>query len=221
MGNTWIVMPSTKDFDGMSEIISSLTGGFVTPETYETREFSQEKSKFEIVQVPHPYLNSPAPNFSNKIIIVHADGPSEEFDNVVNLVDDGSEINIFRSINLGISYAFENGATSVVVIKEPTAFDPFIILESEKVLEVSSKTVVSINGFNMFMISSSCTLRFDEQFQLWFGDNDFFVNLDNLGGTDYVAQQFCSFDILFDWSSIDGASDITSNDEAKYKAKHG
>jgi hypothetical protein len=69
----------------------------------------------------------------------------------------------------------------------------------------------------MLLVSSSSSLRADEQFQIWFGDNDFYRRAEPVLG--YSRSEYLWGDYLIDSSSTESFDSIVASDQVKYNAK--
>lgn len=216
MSNIWIVVPVIKNDTDLSAFVNKLSGGYTAPEKYTRTSFDPEKNTFTNKEFDHPHFGKPSPNFSEKIIFVNKEEGYQIFDGVTN-IEDFNEINIYRYWNTGISTAISNGADAIVLINGVVDFDPFIINDSYEKMIAEGKEVANISDGGMIMISSSCEDRMDEQFQIWYGDNDFYNRVADK--TTSAKFSYTNFDYLFDHVHDEEFNLIVQNDEIKYNAK--
>jgi hypothetical protein len=218
MTNTWIVIPVKDNQTDASEIVSNLTGGFVAPEKYEIKKLNPETKELETEEVDHPHFGENAPDFTNKVIFVNFEAGFTSHDGVVHLADNG-DVNIYRAWNTGIDHAVANGADSVVLLNSLTDFDPFTVVEAKAALDESDAEIVNISDGGMLLVSGTSDVRADEQFRIWFGDNDLYkVNADKVVRS---AKLFGKFSHIENWDGFEGFDAIVKADEDKYEAKHG
>lgn len=218
MENTWIVVPVKDNKTDASEIVSNLTGGFVAPEKYEIKKLNPETKELETEEVDHPYFGETAPDFTNKIIFVNFEAEFATHNGVVHLADSG-DVNIYRAWNTGLDYAVANGADSVVLVNSLTDFDPFIVVEAKAKLDESGAEIVNISDGGMLLVSGRSSIRADEQFRIWFGDNDLYkVNADKVVRSVNV---FGKLSHIEGWDGFEGFDEIVKADQEKYEAKHG
>jgi hypothetical protein len=218
MTNTWIVIPVKDNSVDVSTVISNLTGGFVAPEKYEIKKMNLETKKLETEEVDHPHFGEASPDFTNKIIFVNFEAGFTTHNGVVHLAD-GGELSIYRAWNTGINHAVENGADSVVLVNSLIDFDPFTLIEAKAKLDESDAEVVNISDGAMLLVSGASSIRADEQFRIWFGDNDLYrVNAEKV--VDGV-NIFGRFSHIENWDGFEGFDEIVKADQDKYEAKHG
>lgn len=203
--NIWIVAPVRNSSIDISEFLNNLTGNFVTPETYEKINFMTG----EVDVKPYPNLNRDVPSFYGKIILVAPDG-YPEFDGVITLTRDGERPNISLDWNAGVAYAKKNGATHILIMNGPNTIDPFIVKDAADVME---NGFVNISDAAAFMIDSSLDFEADQQFRIWFSDNDIFRRF---SGSIY-RPEYLSINDQLDPEEI--IKSITDEDHEKYSAK--
>jgi len=216
MNNTWIVVPVISNDTELSSFVNKLSGGYVAPETYEKKVFNQETQQLETTNEPHPHAGEASLDFSNKIIFVNRVAGYSTHDKVTHIEDFG-DINIYRYWNAGLNHAIANGADSVILTNGVIDFDPFIIKDAHDELVASSKEIINVSDGAIVLVSASSALRADEQFQIWFGDNDFYRRAESVLG--YSRTEYSSLDYLIDPNAINLFNDIVASDEAKYNAK--
>lgn len=217
MENTWIVIPVRDNDLDLNKALDRLNGTYICPEKYIRFEYDQETKDFVEVEKDHPHALEVAPNFINKIILVHLKDGYSPVAGTIQLEDFGS-INIYRVWNTGINYAFENGADSIVLFNAVLQIDPFIIFDSYDLLVSEDTEVVNISDGAIVMIASKSLIRADEQFRIWFGDNDLYRRAEG------VSSKFRA-----DWASVtqldniefdDAFKAIVAEDELKFQAKY-
>ena len=216
MNNTWIVVPVISNTADLSAFVEKLSGGYIAPETYEKQIFNQETQQVETVNEPHPYAGQTGPDLSNKIIFVNKVAGYTEYSGVVHL-EDFSDINIYRYWNTGFQHAVANGADSVVLLNGVIDIDPFIIKDAYDVLGETGKEVINMSDGAMLMISSASSLSADEQFQIWFGDNDLYRRAESVLA--HSHSPYSKLNYLVEQYAVDGFESIVASDEAKYNAK--
>lgn len=218
MSNIWIVVPVIKNDTDLSAFVNKLSGGYTAPEKYTRKAIDEETRSFVDKEFDHPHFGDTSPNFSGKIIFINKEESYQTFDGVTNIEDFG-EINIYRYWNTGISHAISNGADAVVLVNGVVDFDPFIITDAYEKMVSENKEVANMSDGGMIMISSSCEDRMDEQFQIWYGDNDFYNRVAEK--TTYSKPSYTNFDYLFDHVQDETFASIVNSDEAKFNAKLG
>jgi hypothetical protein len=216
MNNTWIVVPVISNEEDLSSFVNKFSGGYTAPDTYQSQEFNQETQKTEKIEVPHPYAGQTAPNFSNKIIFVNKVDGYLTYDGVVHL-EDFDDISIYRYWNTGIDYAVANGADSVVLLNGVIDFDPFAIKDSYDALNDQNKELVNISDGAAMIISGTSSLRADDQFQIWFGDNDLYRRAESVLG--YSRSEYFTLNYLIEHNNDETFNTIVKSDETKYSAK--
>jgi hypothetical protein len=216
MNNLWIVVPVISNGVDLASYVNKLSGGYTAPETYEKTIFNSETQAFEKEDVAHPYAGQASHDFSNKIIFVNKVDGYNEYDGVVHL-EDFNEINIYRYWNTGLEHAFANGADSVILTNGIFDFDPFIIKDAYDEFYNGDSEVINISDGAMLLVSESSNLRADEQFQIWFGDNDFYRRAEPVLG--YYRSEYPFGDYLIHTNSTDSFDSIVASDEVKYNAK--
>jgi hypothetical protein len=213
MSNVWVVVPVRNNELDLTEFVSKLTGGFVAPATYEKVTYENNEEVLELVN--HPYAGQTSEDLSEKIVFINALEGYAEFTGVTHLEDFG-DINLYRYWNTGIDYAVANGAEAILVLSNPIDFDPFIIQEAASAL--LGKEIVNVSDGAGFVISGTSEIRLDEQFQIWFGDNDLYRRSMEVEET--YRPEFSEWIELDPWV-IDTPylQVIVESDEAKYSAK--
>jgi hypothetical protein len=216
MNNLWIVVPVISNDVDLTSYVNKLSGGYTAPETYEKTIFNSETQAFEKEDVAHPYAGQVSHDFSNKIIFVNKVDGYNEYEGVVHL-EDFNEINIYRYWNTGLEHAFVNGADSVILTNGIFDFDPFIIKDAYDEFSNGDSEVINISDGAMLLVSESSNLRADEQFQIWFGDNDFYRRAEPVLG--YYRSEYSFGDYLIHTNSAESFDSIVASDEVKYNAK--
>lgn len=216
MNNTWIVVPVISNDTDLSSFVSKLSGGYVAPETYEKKTFNQQTMTVEDQTVAHPYAGQTGPNFANRIIFVNKVKNYKTYDGVVHLEDFG-DINIYRYWNTAIDHAVANGADSVILLNGAIDFDTFALKDAYDTFVSTGKEVINVADGAIILVSASSTYRPDDQFQIWFGDNDLYRRAEAVTGQS--RSDFIKINYLIN-HNMDAAFDaIVSSDEAKYDAK--
>lgn len=215
MNNTWIVVPVTSNDVDLTSFIDKLCGGYVAPETFEKKSFSQESNTVQTENVPHPYAGQSGPDFTNKIILVNMLDGYTVYDKSINIESFG-EINIPRLMNAGINHAVVNGAENVVVLSNPCDFDTFII--SEGIADISGKSIINIADGAAFILPGDSPLRLNEDLKVWFWAEDLYRTAeDNIG---FCRPEFIAFSELIPLHvTTPDLEAITKEDETKYNAK--
>lgn len=216
MNNVWIVVPVISNDVDLTSFVEKLSGGYTAPETYEKKAFNQETNEIETQTVAHPYAGQAGPDLSGRIVFVNTVSGYSAYDGVTNLEDFG-DINIYRYWNTGIEYAIDNGADSVIVLNGVIDIDPFLVKDSHDEFISSGKEVVNISDGAAILISALSSIRADEQFQIWFGDNDIYLRAEVLSTK--VNVPYSGFDYLVDPFAIDMFDTIVVSDEEKYNIK--
>lgn len=216
MNNTWIVVPVISNDTDLSSFVNKLAGQYVAPETYEKKVFNKETKKLETKNVSHPYSGQSGPNLFGRIIFVNKVAGYTEYNGVVHL-EDFNDINIYRYWNTGFEYAVANGADSVILLNGVIDFDPFVIKEATDSFIATGKEVINLSDGAMLLVSAASDLRADEQFQIWFGDNDFYRRAEDVLG--YYRSDFSEMNYLFDHNNNEEFDTIVTSDQIKYNAK--
>lgn len=216
MSNTWIAVPVISNDTDLTDFVNKLSGGYVAPETYEKMSFNRENRELEKENVPHPYAGQTGPDFSNKIIFINKVDGYTEYNGVVHL-EDFSDVNIYRYWNTAIEYAKDNGADSVILLNGVIDLDPFALKEAAEAIASQNKEVINVADGAIVVVSTASDIRADEQFQIWFGDNDLYRRAENVLG--YSRSEFIKMSYLFDHVHDEAFNNIVASDEAKYNAK--
>jgi len=216
MNNTWIVVPVISNDVNLTSMVENFSGGYVAPETYETKEYKPETDLVETVTKPHPYAGQTGPDLSNKIIFVNSVAGYTQYENVVH-IEDFDDINIYRYWNSGFEHAVANGADAVVLLNGAIDLDTFIIKDAYDLFLSDSKEVVNIADGAAVLVSATSSIRADDQFQIWFGDNDLYRRAEDV--TSYLRSNYFNLSYLIDPNSVDSFDSIVASDEVKYNAK--
>jgi hypothetical protein len=217
MDNVWVVVPVKNNDLDLADFVSKLTGGFVAPDTYEKISYEYQDGEMqEIVEsLPHPYAGQTSTDLSGKIVFVNTKADYPTFDGVTHL-EDFEDINLYRYWNTGIDYAVNSGADSVLVLSNPIDFDPFLI--DEAVAKLEGKEIVNVADGAGFVISGTSEIRLDEQFQIWFGDNDLYRTAQEVEVG--YRSDFSNWVELDPWViDTPELQEIVTSDEVKYSAK--
>lgn len=214
MQNTWLIMPIISNDVNLSELVKKLTGNFVAPNTYEKMVLVD--NNFVPVTTDHPFAGQSV-DLSNKIVFINTKPGYTTYDGVLHIEDFG-DFNIYRYLNSGINYAIEHGAEQIAIANGALDFDPTAIKMGYDAMISENVDLVDILGHALILLSSNLELRFDEQFKLWFGDNDFYRRAPEIRGS--VNADFNPLPIyLIDNQSIENWQEIAKEDELKYDAK--
>jgi hypothetical protein len=216
MNNVWIVVPIISNNVDLSGFVEKFAGGYTAPEFYESEVFNQETREIEKKSIPHPHFGKSGLDFSNKIIFVNTKPSYTEYNNVVHL-EDFDDISIYRAWNLGIDHAVSNGAEYVVLLNGVIDFDPFVIFDSYNAIIEQEKELVNIFDGAVMILSASSSLRPDNQFQIWFGDNDLYRRSESVLG--YSRSDYFRLDYLIEHNNDETFNSIVKSDESKYNAK--
>lgn len=216
MNNTWIVIPVISNDVDLSALVSKFSGNYVAPETYNIKKFNAETQQLEDEAVPHPYAGQSGPDFSNKIIFVNKASGYTSYDGVIHL-EDFNDISIYRYWNTGIDYAVANGADSIVLLNGVIDFDPFVIKDAYDALNDQGKELVNVSDGAAMILSATSSLRADDQFQIWFGDNDLYRRAEPVLG--YSRSDYFTLSYLIEHNNDETFNTIVKSDEAKYNAK--
>lgn len=124
--------------------------------------------------LPEIILNSLLPH--NQIVLVRT-APGEEIPDVHNIWD-LDDFNIHRWWNKGINFAQEHGAKYVAVLNDDVWIEPGSLQAIVKGIEWSGADIgypepslSDICGY-AWVLRMSSSIRPDERFRWWFGDND-------------------------------------------------
>lgn len=166
--------PSVQNFDAL---VSELSGGYV-PQDHVEVSVDENGVETETV-IPNPFKDSPAPDYSGKIIFAsHA--PVATPEGVQNVVVDG-ELNVAKLWNAGVSQAIASGATHVAILNEVSSINPHVFAEA---IEEAPSAVVNISDGGCFIVTEGVSAN--ETFRWWFADNDLFKRYD----TGYYRNDF-------------------------------
>jgi hypothetical protein len=217
MDNVWVVVPVKNNDLDLTDFVSKLTGGFIAPATYEKVSYEYQDGEMqEIVEsLPHPYAGQTSLDLSGKIVFVNTKADYPTFDGITHL-EDFEDINLYRYWNTGIDHAVNAGADAMLVLSNPIDFDPFLI--GEAVAELEGKEIVNVADGAGFVIAGTSEIRLDEQFQIWFGDNDLYRRAQEVETT--YRSAFSNWVELDPWViDTPELQEIVNSDEAKYSAK--
>jgi hypothetical protein len=216
MSNTWIVVPIIENSTDLTDFVASLSGGFVAPETYKKYELNEETKEHEYVDVPHPYFGQTPPSFADKIIFINTKNEYTVYPGVLH-VEDFEDINIYRAWNSGIEAAIAAGADSILLLNTAIDFDLFIVNDAHTVMASETKEVVNISDGAMVLISATSSIRADEQFQIWYGDNDLYRVAEEVATG--VRVPYFTLTDLISHTQDEAFISIVTSDEEKYNAK--
>lgn len=216
MNNTWIVVPVISNDVNLDSFVDKITGGYVAPATYEKKFLNRETMQIETENVPHPYAGQTGPDFTNRIIFINKIAGYTEYNGVVH-IEDFNDINIYRYWNLGINHAISNGAENILLLNGVIDFDPFAIKDAHNKYMDTGKEVINVSDGAIILLSANSSLRADEQFKIWFGDNDFYRRAEN--STEWSRSEFINMSYIFDHVHDETFNNIVASDEVLYNAK--
>jgi hypothetical protein len=168
MTNIHIIIPvadsSVQDFDSL---VNELCGNYLA-EDHTTTTRDENGAEVEEV-VENPYKGSPAPDYSNKIILVShsALNTPEGADNVVVEGD----LNVAKLWNAGVAHAAANSATHVVILNEVSSISPYVF---EEAVAEHSEPVINLSDGGCFVVTPD--VEANETYRWWFADVDLFNN---------------------------------------------
>lgn len=168
MNNIYIIIPvadpSIQNFDSL---VNELSGNYV-PQNHTTTILNESGEEIEEV-VENPYKGSPAPDYSNKIILVsHSTlNTPEGADNVVVR----GELNVAKLWNAGLTHAVANDATHVVVLNEVSSISPYVF---EEAVSEHPEPVINLSDGGCFILTPE--VEANETYRWWFADADLFNN---------------------------------------------
>jgi hypothetical protein len=154
--------PSVQDF---SILVNELCGNYI-PEDHTTTTRDENGEEVEEV-VDNPYKNSPAPDYSNKIILV-SHSPINAPEGSENVVVDG-ELNVAKLWNAGVAHAAANSATHVVILNEVSSISPYVF---EEAAAEHSEPVINLSDGGCFVVTPD--VEANETYRWWFADVDLF-----------------------------------------------
>jgi hypothetical protein len=168
MTNIHIVIPvadpSVQDF---SSLVNNLCGNYI-PEDHITTTLDENGEEVEEV-VENPYKNSPAPDYSNKIILV-SHSPINAPEGSENVVIDG-ELNVAKLWNAGLAHAIANDATHAVVLNEVSSINPHVFDEA---VSENTEPVINLSDGGCFILTPG--IQANESYRWWFADVELFEN---------------------------------------------
>lgn len=218
MENTWIVMPVRSNELDLGPALSKLNGTYIVPETYEAFEYDEEAKTFNKVIKDHPHAGKTGADFTGRIILVHLNDGYQPVAGTVQL-EDFDPINIYRVWNKGAEHAFANGADSVFLFNAVLEVEPMALAESYELMKSEGTEVVNVSDGAIVLLSSTSSIRADEQFRIWFGDNDLY---DRAAEVSSIFRADWTFVETLDQIEFDDEfKAIVAEDEAKYEAKKG
>ncbi len=212
MNTTWIVVPVIDSSFDYSTLLSTLKGGYVPSDI--VTETTDEEGNTVVTTETHPNDGMTAPDFSDKIVLVHRAPGFTPVSGTTNVVVEG-EFNISKLWNAGVSAAYEGGASHAAVLNYISNVNPFIIEES--VTEAESADLINVADGSLFIIKTDSALRADEQFSVYFADLDLFGSATSLVKATPAAPEIATFDVA---AFIESVSDKIAVDGQRYEAKH-
>lgn len=216
MNSTYVVIPVWDNAVDLTDTVNKLKGGYVAPETYEKQSFNFETKELTTEEVAHPYAGQTGPDFTGKIVVVNFKPGYTAIDGVTHL-EYFDELNVYKAWNMGIAHAEANGAHSILVLNSVVDFDPFAVKDAYDLMNNENTQVVNIADGAIILFAAASTIKPDDQFKIWFGDNDIFRRagaLLSLSRSEYINvsdKQAHVHDAAFDA--------VVKEDEVKYNAK--
>lgn len=215
MPNIWISVPVRKNDVDLTDFVNKLTLGYTAPAKYDT--FNPEDPYGDQIQVDHPHYGADPVNFANKVVFVNMEPGYQSYAGIHG-VEDFGDLNLARSINKGINYAFENGADAVLSLSGPCDLDLFAIEDNYS--KLTDKDVVNFSDGVAFMIKAGSSYRMDEQFKVWFWADDFFRRLINDDKVTYQDSAYFKINELMPLTiDTEALTEITNADHAMYDLK--
>lgn len=211
-------MPVRNNELDLSAALNKLNGTYVVPEKYEALEYDAEAQTFNKIEKDHPYAGKTGADFTGRIILVHLNDGYSPVAGTVQLEDFGP-ISIYRVWNTGAEYAFANGADSVFLFNAVLDVEPMALQDAYDMMKADGTEVVNVSDGAVVLLSASSQIRADEQFRIWFGDNDLYdraAEVSSLFRADWAFVETLD-QIEFD----DEFKAIVAEDELKYNAKKG
>lgn len=218
MQNTWIVVPIISNDYDLTEFVNSLTISSAAPETYKKMVLNPATSLFDKVDEAHPYFGQNSESFLNRVIFINTKPGYTQYNGVVHL-EDFNEINIYRYLNAGIDYAKSNGADSIILLNGALDIDPFIFHEAHKQFLNSGKKVINVCANAVILVSADYDLKFNDHFQIWFGDHEFYLKADELGEVAYADTNFWQLKYIIPQNITESFDDIVKMDEEKWNSR--
>lgn len=216
MSNTWIAVPVWDNSVDLTEFVGKFTGEYVAPEKYTKQEFNVEKREMEDKELDHPYSGQTAPNFNNKLIFINTSPGYTVYPGVVH-IEDFADFNVYRGWNTAIDHAASNGADSVLLMNGVMDLDPFVAKEAIDAFDSQGKEIINLADGALLIISTTSSVKPDDQFQIWFGDNDLYRRAEgNLG---HYRSELFKMDYLINHNMDETFKSIVASDEAKYNTK--
>lgn len=212
MNNIWIVVPVIDSSFDYSTLMFTLKGGYTASDI--EIETIDEEGNTVITTETHPNAGMPAPNFSNKIVLVHHTAEYTPTVGATDVVVEG-DFSISKLWNSGIKESFDNGATHAAVLNYISNLNPFII--EEAVSEHETADLINIADGGIFIIKTDSGLTADEQFSVYFADSDLFNRASTPAKSAFKAPQIVTFDSI---PFINTMSDKIHNDAVLYESKY-
>lgn len=216
MNNAWIVVPVISNDVDLTSFVEKLSGGYVAPATYKNMILNQETRELEEQDIDHPYAGQTGPDFSDRIIFVNKIDGYTEYNGVVHL-EDFADINIYRYWNTGFEHAKSNGADAIFLLNGVIDLDPFVLKNAYDDFVAQGKEVINVCDGAVLLLDADTDLRADEQFQIWFGDNDLYRRAEDVLG--YSRSDLLKLEYLISHANDQAFDAIVTSDEAKYSSK--
>lgn len=216
MNNAWIVVPVISNGTDLTSLVNNLSGGYIAPDTYEAQGRNPETGLRELQNIPHPHAGQNGPDFTNRIIFINKNSEYETYSGVHH-IGDFADINIYRYWNTGIEYAKANGADAVFLLNGAIDLDTFGLKDAYDVLINENKEVVNVADGAIVLISANSELRADDQFQIWFGDNDLYRRAENVSAN--ASLPYFNMTYLINHNHDELFNSIVASDQVKYNTK--
>lgn len=162
MTNTLILNTILEESADYSKLIANLTGSYVAEDQTVDAQGQELEEPIE-----HPHKALVAPDFSGHIRFAHFTNDYEELAGVSHVV--ASELNTSKVWNESFAFAKENGYSHLVVLNGVTSINPHII--SLAIENYGDKDIVNISDGGAFIINCSSNFSANEEYKLWFADN--------------------------------------------------
>jgi hypothetical protein len=166
MNNIHILIPvADSSVQNFHPLVNELCGNYVAEDHVRTTRDENREEIEEVVE--NPYKNSPAPDYSNKIILV-SHVPINAPEGSENVVVDG-ELNVAKLWNAGLAHAAANDATHAVVLNEVSSINPHIFGEA---ISEHTEPVINLSDGGCFILTPG--IQANESYRWWFADVELF-----------------------------------------------
>ena len=206
MTDIQIIIPvANPDIQDFTNLINELTGNYIPQDHVKITTGENGEEVEEIVE--NPYKNTPAPDYSGKIILVAHEAVDAPVGSESIVVD--GPLNVANLWNAGIAHAAADGATHIVVLNEVSSISPYVFAD---VVDESTANVINLSDGGCFIVKP--TVEANNAYRWWFADVDLFENND----TDVVRKEFIDI-VQENRIPIEGEmQDIVNADMATYGA---